>query len=83
MREFVKLAFNEVGIEIEFNGDGVNERGVVLACHNLVYQVEEGKEVVAVDPRYLVLPRLISCLAMPPRRMKGSAGNLPLISPCW
>ena len=29
VREFVKMAFNELGIEIEFRGEGVEERGYI------------------------------------------------------
>ncbi|MES2795336.1 MAG: GDP-mannose 4,6-dehydratase [Bacteroidota bacterium] len=52
VREFVRMAFIEVGIEVAFSGEGENEIGVVVACHNPEYQVEIGKEVVAVDKRY-------------------------------
>ena len=52
VRDFVKMAFNEVGIEIEFEGEGVGEKGIVKACRNPEYQVEIGKTVVAVDPVY-------------------------------
>jgi len=52
VRDFVKLAFAEVGISIEFSGSGVEEKGIVVKCSNPEYQVEIGKQVVAVDPRY-------------------------------
>ncbi|MHA8069563.1 GDP-mannose 4,6-dehydratase [Aquirufa ecclesiirivi] len=52
VRDFVIMAFNEVGIELEFKGTGIEEVALVKACHNPLYQVELGKEVVAVDPRY-------------------------------
>jgi GDPmannose 4,6-dehydratase len=52
VREFVRLAFREVGITIEFDGHGVEERGIVVDCDNEDYQVEIGKEVVAVDSSY-------------------------------
>ncbi len=52
VRDFVKLAFAEVGITLEFNGEGVDEIGVVVACTNPDYQIKIGKEVVSVDPRY-------------------------------
>lgn len=52
VREFVKMAFKEAGIELEFKGEGVNEKGYILACNNPEYQVEIGKEVVAVDAAY-------------------------------
>ncbi len=52
VREFTKMAFAEAGIEIEFTGDGKNEKGFVKSCNNKKYQVTIGKEVVAVDPNY-------------------------------
>ncbi|WP_353722551.1 GDP-mannose 4,6-dehydratase [Dyadobacter sp. 676] len=52
IREFVRMAFAEVGIEVEFSGEGVNEIAKVVKCSNPEFQVEIGKEVVAVDPRY-------------------------------
>lgn len=52
VREFIRMAFNEVGIEIEFTGTGVEERGYVASCSNPDYLLAEGTEVLAVDPRY-------------------------------
>ena len=52
VREFVKMAFAEVGIELEFKGEGANERGYVVAANHPDFQVEIGKEVIAVDPKY-------------------------------
>jgi len=52
IRDFVRMAFAEVGVELEFTGEGVNEIAKVLKCNNANYQIEIGKEVVAIDPRY-------------------------------
>jgi GDPmannose 4,6-dehydratase len=52
VRDFVRLAFAEVGVEIEFKGEGVEETGVIKKCNNPDYQLEEGKVVVKVDPAY-------------------------------
>lgn len=52
VRDFVKMAFSEVGIELEFKGEGVEEVGYVKSCSNPEYQLENGKAVVAVDPKY-------------------------------
>ena len=43
VREFVELAFAEVGIEIEWKGEGVDEKG---------YDKNTGKLLVDVNPRY-------------------------------
>ncbi|MFT3680260.1 MAG: GDP-mannose 4,6-dehydratase [Ferruginibacter sp.] len=52
VRDFIKMAFAETGIELEFKGEGVNEKGIVKSCSNPAYQLAAGKEVVAVDPEY-------------------------------
>lgn len=52
VRDFVRMAFGEVGIELEFVGEGVNEKAVVKACNHPDFQIEIGKEVLAVDPKY-------------------------------
>lgn len=52
VRDFVRMAFGEVGIELEFKGTGDKEVGIVTACNNPEFQIQVGKEVVAVDPRY-------------------------------
>lgn len=51
VREFVTMAFAELGIEIEFRGEGVNEKGYIKACRGN-FKLEVGNEVVSVDPRY-------------------------------
>lgn len=52
VREFVRMAFAEVGIEIAFSGAEENEVAKVVSCSLPEFQLEAGKEVVAVDPRY-------------------------------
>lgn len=52
VRELVSMAFRELGVTIEFQGNGTNEVGVVLSCANPEYKLTEGKEVIKVDPDY-------------------------------
>ncbi len=52
VRDFVRMAFAEVGIELEFKGEGVEEKAYVVSCSNPDFQIAEGKEVLAVDPKY-------------------------------
>lgn len=52
VRKFVEMSFAEVGIEVAFSGEGVEEKGTVVACKNPAYQVAIGQQVVAVDPAY-------------------------------
>jgi GDPmannose 4,6-dehydratase len=52
VRDFVRMAFAEVGIEVEFKGEGAEEKGYVVSSSNPQFQVAAGTEVVAVDPKY-------------------------------
>ncbi len=60
IREFVRMAFSEVGLGIEFHGEGVNEKGILgfidkEKCEQLGLKITEaqiGKELVNVDPKY-------------------------------
>ena len=52
VRDFCKLAFAELGIELDFVGQDEEEKGIVKSCSNPDYQVETGTEVIAVDSRY-------------------------------
>jgi len=52
VRDFIRMAFAEVGITLEFRGEGVDEKGYVVTAENPDFQVAVGKEVVAVDPKY-------------------------------
>ena len=59
VRNFVSLAFSEVGIELEFKGEGINEKAYVLSCSNKDFQVKIGKEVLSVDPPIFDQQKLI------------------------
>jgi GDPmannose 4,6-dehydratase len=52
VRDFIRMAFAEVGITVEFKGEGIDEKGYVVAASHPDFQVPIGKEVVAVDPTY-------------------------------
>lgn len=53
IRDFVKMAFAEVGVELSFNGEGVNEVGVISKITNsTTHGMKLGQVVVKVDPRY-------------------------------
>lgn len=52
IRDFVKMTFAEIGIEIELRGEGVNEKGYIKACNDSRFTVETGKEILVVDSRY-------------------------------
>ncbi|HSZ73108.1 MAG TPA: GDP-mannose 4,6-dehydratase, partial [Cytophagaceae bacterium] len=50
VRDFVKMAFQEIGVELEFKGTGVEEVGIIVKTKNA--NLEIGQQVVCVDPRY-------------------------------
>lgn len=63
VREFVRLAFAEIGLEVSFKGEGVDEKGYITAVNEEVFAAEVGAQfinkmreltspVVEVDPAY-------------------------------
>ncbi|MDQ6845868.1 MAG: GDP-mannose 4,6-dehydratase, partial [Bacteroidota bacterium] len=52
VREFVRMAFNNLEIEIEFSGKDEDEKGYIKACNHPSYQLPVGKQVVGIHPRY-------------------------------
>lgn len=76
VREFVRLAFAEVGIEVVFEGEGVDEKGKVVVCHNPLYQVPIGNVVVEVDPKYF-RPTEVELLIGDPTKSKTKLGWVP------
>jgi GDPmannose 4,6-dehydratase len=51
VRDFIKMAFERVGVELEFKGTGIHEHGVVLSSTD-EYAFSVGQEVVRIDPSY-------------------------------
>ncbi|MFT6798949.1 MAG: GDPmannose 4,6-dehydratase [Nonlabens sp.] len=79
VRDFVHMAFQYVGIDLEFIGEGVEEKGTIKSCSNPDYQLEIGKEVVAVDPRYF-RPTEVDLLIGDPTKAKEKLGWVPEIA---
>src|SRR5690349_14681457 len=52
VRDFVKIAFSVLGIEIAFSGSDIDEKGFITKCNNPDYQLPNGKVVVKVDPSF-------------------------------
>ena len=50
VREFCRMAFREVGAELDFKGSGAKETGFVASSSNPLLQ--PGQEVISIDPRY-------------------------------
>jgi GDPmannose 4,6-dehydratase len=51
VRDFIKMAFEEVDVELEFKGQGIDEKGYVKSCTG-EYAFTPGQEVVCIDPSY-------------------------------
>lgn len=79
VRDFVRMSFQYIGIELEFTGVGVDEKGIIKSCSNPDYQLEIGREVVAVDPRYF-RPTEVDLLIGDPSKAKEKLGWVPEIA---
>jgi len=67
VRKFVELAFQHVGIDVQWQGEGVDERGIDTAT---------GKVLVMVDPRYF-RPTEVEILLGDPSKAKQKMGWQP------
>lgn len=76
VREFVRMAFLEVGIELKYTGKWTDEKGYVISSSNLDYQLPIGKEVVAFDPRYF-RPTEVDLLIDDASKAKKKLGWIP------
>ena len=76
VRDFVRLAFREVGIELEFKGKGVEEKAYVTACNLKEFKVKIGKEVLSIDPTYF-RPTEVDLLIGDPSKAKNKLGWVP------
>lgn len=69
VREFCRLSFERLGIEVEFRGSGIDETGV---------DTSTGRTVVAVDPRYF-RPTEVELLVGNPTRAREELGWQPTV----
>ena len=76
VRDFVRMAFDEVGIALEFKGAGVDEKAFVVSCSDPNYQLEIGKEVLSVNPSYF-RPTEVDLLIGDPSKAKAKLGWVP------
>ena len=76
VRDFVRMAFAEVGIELEFKGEGKDEKGYIKSCSNSEFNITIGKEVVAIDPHYY-RPTEVDLLIGDATKAKEKLGWIP------
>ena len=84
VREFIKMAFNELGIEVEFSGNDINERGVIIDIDQ--QKVKElginadalkfGQTVVKIDAKYF-RPTEVELLIGDATKAKEKLGWVP------
>ncbi|MDR3273546.1 MAG: GDP-mannose 4,6-dehydratase [Flavobacteriaceae bacterium] len=75
VRDFIKMAFAEVGVEIEYKGEGVDEKAFVKSTDGK-YSFKAGQEVMAIDPRYF-RPTEVDLLIGNPTKSKEKLGWVP------
>ena len=75
VRDFIKMAFAEVGVELEFKGEGVNEKALVKSTDEK-YHFSIGQEVMAIDPAYF-RPTEVDLLIGNPAKSKEKLGWSP------
>ncbi len=77
VREFVRLAFAQVGIEIEFKGKGIDEIGIIKSVvKEYADNVKIGSTVLKIDPRYF-RPTEVELLLGDPTKSKNKLGWVP------
>jgi GDPmannose 4,6-dehydratase len=80
VRSFVELAARELGIEIAWQGEGVNERGVVASIGgDKAPGVVMGQPIVAIDPQYF-RPTEVETLLGDPGKARDRLGWEPRTS---
>jgi GDPmannose 4,6-dehydratase len=76
VREFVRMSFEYLGCEVEFRGQGAEEKGYVVNSVNDEFKAIVGKCVVEVDPRYF-RPTEVELLIGDPSKAKKKLGWEP------
>lgn len=76
VRDFIRMAFAEAGVEVEFKGDGVDEKGIIKSVAGHLTAVKPGQEVVAIDPRYF-RPTEVDLLIGDPTKAQTKLGWKP------
>ncbi len=80
VRAFITLAAKELGVTLSFEGEGVDEKGVVTAIEgDKAPGLSVGDEIIAVDPRYF-RPAEVETLLGDPTKAKQELGWVPEIT---
>lgn len=76
VRDFISMAFAEAGIEVEFKGEGVDEKGIVKSITEGITTVRPGQELISIDPRYF-RPTEVDLLIGDPTKAQTKLGWKP------
>jgi GDPmannose 4,6-dehydratase len=76
VREFIVKAFEQLGITIQFSGEGLKETGIVVKSDDSTFLVKKGQEVVRIDPNYF-RPTEVELLIGDPTKAKTKLGWVP------
>jgi GDPmannose 4,6-dehydratase len=76
VREFIIKAFKELGVTLQFSGEGINETAVVVKSDNKDFNLKEGQEVVKIDAKYF-RPTEVELLIGDPTKAKSKLGWKP------
>ncbi|MGB4398497.1 MAG: GDP-mannose 4,6-dehydratase [Daejeonella sp.] len=84
VRDFVKMTFSELGIEVEFSGKDEHEKGVIVDVDTAVGEelglnldsIKQGQTIVKIDPRYF-RPTEVDLLLGDPTKANTKLGWKP------
>ena len=79
VRQFVEFSARELGIEVRFEGEGVDEVGIVASVSGDKAKVKPGDVIVRVDPRYF-RPTEVETLLGDATKAREKLGWVPKIS---
>ena len=80
VREFITMSAKELGITLRFEGEGVDEKGIIEAIEgDDAPALKVGDTIVAVDPRYF-RPAEVETLLGDPSKAKAELGWVPEIT---
>ena len=72
----MKIAFSEVGIELELKGTGVSEKANVIKRNNPEFKLKVGKDIFSIDPTYFQSTE-VDLLIGGPTKAKEKLGWIP------
>ena len=78
VREFATLAFHHAGIELQWKGEGINEKGIVASINPALAQAEglkPGDTVVAVSPDFYRPTDVVNLLGDPTKAKRELGWN--------